>query len=177
MKKQIKAHEERNIKTKEDGPRENNNLPTFLLDRGKQNEAKALSTAVKERRKEKAGKFAVPLPSVRGIAEDEVFKVVKTGKTKRKGWKRMVTKATFVGEGFTRKPPKLERFIRPMALRFKKANVTHRTCLFWFLCSSFDFGYFSGAQSNFPVTDNRSKKESTIANVYIAGSYDQRDNN
>ena len=26
----------------------------------------------------------------------------------------MVTKVTFVGEGFTRKPPKYERFIRPM---------------------------------------------------------------
>jgi hypothetical protein len=26
----------------------------------------------------------------------------------------MVTKACFVGEGFTRKPPKYERFIRPM---------------------------------------------------------------
>jgi ribosomal protein S8E len=37
----------------------------------------------------------------------------------------MVTKVTFVGEGFTRKPPKYERFIRPMALRFKKAHVTH----------------------------------------------------
>ncbi|KAJ1507141.1 Ribosome biogenesis protein [Coelomomyces lativittatus] len=37
----------------------------------------------------------------------------------------MVTKVTFVGDGFTRKPPKYERFIRPMALRFKKANVTH----------------------------------------------------
>jgi len=36
-----------------------------------------------------------------------------------------VTKVTFVGEGFTRKPPKYERFIRPTALRFKKANVTH----------------------------------------------------
>lgn len=31
-----------------------------------------------------------------------------------KGWKRMVTKVTYVGEGFTRKPPKYERFIRPM---------------------------------------------------------------
>ena len=30
-----------------------------------------------------------------------------------------------MGEGFTRKPPKYERFIRPMALRFKKAHVTH----------------------------------------------------
>lgn len=37
----------------------------------------------------------------------------------------MVTKATFVGDGFTRKPPKYERFIRPMALRYKKAHVTH----------------------------------------------------
>lgn len=37
----------------------------------------------------------------------------------------MVTKATFVGDGFTRKPPKYERFVRPMALRYKKAHVTH----------------------------------------------------
>merc|ERR1711913_138916 len=32
---------------------------------------------------------------------------------------------TFVGENFTRKPPKFERFIRPMGLRMKKAHVTH----------------------------------------------------
>jgi ribosome biogenesis protein NSA2 len=53
----------------------------------------------------------------------------------------LVTKPCFVGEGFTRKPPKFERFIRPMvithllyrlpsflviqALRFTKAHVTH----------------------------------------------------
>jgi len=37
----------------------------------------------------------------------------------------MVTKVCFVGESFTRKPPKFERFIRPMGLRFKKAHVTH----------------------------------------------------
>jgi len=37
----------------------------------------------------------------------------------------MITKVTYVGDGFTRKPPKYERFIRPMALRFKKAHVTH----------------------------------------------------
>jgi ribosome biogenesis protein NSA2 len=37
----------------------------------------------------------------------------------------MVTKVTFVGESFTRTPPKYERFVRPMALRFKKAHVTH----------------------------------------------------
>lgn len=31
-----------------------------------------------------------------------------------KAWKRMVTKVCYVGEAFTRKPPKYERFIRPM---------------------------------------------------------------
>ena len=39
--------------------------------------------------------------------------------------KRVINKMTFVGDNFTRKPPKFERFIRPMALRMKKANVTH----------------------------------------------------
>lgn len=37
----------------------------------------------------------------------------------------MITKATFVGPSFTRKPPKYERFIRPTGLRFTKAHVTH----------------------------------------------------
>merc|ERR1719324_2211466 len=37
----------------------------------------------------------------------------------------MVTKVTYVGDTFTRKPPKYERFIRPSSLRFKKAHVTH----------------------------------------------------
>ena len=104
------------------------------------------------------------------MSEDEVFKVIKSGKRKKKQWKRMVNKATaspllaplppslppsaavhirrrasrpvpspplpspaappagqvsFVGESFTRKPPKFERFVRPAALRFKKAHVTH----------------------------------------------------
>jgi ribosome biogenesis protein NSA2 len=126
MKKTIKAHEERDVKAKDASALPEGALPTYLLDREGQNDAKALSSAIKQKRKEKAGKFAVPLPKVRGIAEDEMFKVLKSGKTRRKGWKRMVTKATFVGEDFTRKPPKLERFIRPTALRYKKANVTHR---------------------------------------------------
>jgi len=97
-----------------------------LLDREGQRDAKALSSSIKERRKDKAAKYSVPLPKVRGIAEEEMFKVIKTGSKKSKSWKRMVNKATFVGEGFTRKPVKMERFIRPMALRYKKANVTHR---------------------------------------------------
>lgn len=62
------------------------------------------------------------MPKVRAVSDAEAFKVVNTGKTRRKGWKRMVTKVTFVGESFTRKPAKFERFIRPMALRFKKVQ-------------------------------------------------------
>ncbi len=126
MKKTLKAHDERNVKQKDSSSAPEGALPTYLLDREGQKDAKALSTAIKEKRKDKAAKYAVPLPKVRGIAEDEAFKVMRTGKSKKKAWKRMVTKATFVGEGFTRKPVKMERFIRPMALRYKKANVTHR---------------------------------------------------
>jgi ribosomal protein S8E len=126
LKKTLKAHDERNVKQKDSSNVPEGALPTFLLDREGQKDAKALSTAIKQKRKDKAAKYAVPLPKVRGIAEDEMFKVMRTGKSKKKSWKRMVTKATFVGEGFTRKPVKMERFVRPMALRYKKANVTHR---------------------------------------------------
>jgi ribosome biogenesis protein NSA2 len=126
MKKTIKAHEEKSVKSA--GPSEPSStpLPGYLLDRSQPTQAKALSSAIKDRRKEKAAKFSVPLPKVRGIAEDEMFKVVKTGKkVGKKGWKRMITKPTFVGNDFTRRPVKYERFIRPMGLRYKKANVTH----------------------------------------------------
>ena len=34
-------------------------------------------------------------------------------------------KVCYVPDDFTRKMPKYERFIRPMAMRFKKAHVTH----------------------------------------------------
>ncbi|KAK7678379.1 Ribosome biogenesis protein [Cerrena zonata] len=107
MKKKIKAHQESKVKgpstPKQD---EGEALPTYLLD-------------------QKADKFSVPLPKVKGISEEEMFKVIKTGKSKSKSWKRMITKHTFVGEGFTRRPVKMERIIRPSALRQKKANVTH----------------------------------------------------
>ncbi|GHJ84843.1 hypothetical protein NliqN6_1245 [Naganishia liquefaciens] len=125
LKKTLKAHDERNVKSKDDGAVQEGALPAYLLDRENQRDAKALSTSIKERRKDKAAKYSVPLPKVRGISEEEMFKVLKTGQKKQKAWKRMVNKATFVGEGFTRKPVKMERFIRPMAMRYKKANVTH----------------------------------------------------
>ncbi|POW22083.1 hypothetical protein PSHT_01650 [Puccinia striiformis] len=93
MKKRIREHEKKDVKTKSTTDDGSGALPTYLLDREKENKAKALSSALKEKRKEKAGKYSVPLPKVRGIAEDEVFKVMKTGKRKQKAWKRMVTKA------------------------------------------------------------------------------------
>ena len=124
MKNTNAAHEERDVEHKRAGPA-GGALPAYLLDREETARAKVLSNTVKQKRKEKAGKWAVPLPKVRPIADDEMFAAIATGKRKAKSWKRMVTKATFVGDNFTRKPPKYERFIRPAAMRFKKAHVTH----------------------------------------------------
>lgn len=125
MKKTLKMHEERKTKQKAEDTVPKGVEPAYLLDRQEQTSAKVLSNMIKQKRKEKAGKWDVPLPKVKAVSEAEVFKVVKSGKSKRKAWKRMVTKVTYVGEGFTRKPAKFERFIRPMGLRFKKAHVTH----------------------------------------------------
>ena len=125
MKKRIKAQEEKNVKSSAPEEPSKTPLPQYLLDRSEATNAKALSSAIKDKRNEKAAKFAVPLPKVKGISEEEMFKVVNTGKkTHKKSWKRMITKPTFVGNDFTRRPVKYERFIRPMGLRYKKANVT-----------------------------------------------------
>jgi ribosome biogenesis protein NSA2 len=106
MKKQIKQHEQQNVKQTEPSTLEGA-VPAYLLDRAQEKNAKQLSSMVKQKRKEAAVRFSVPLPKVRGIAEDEVFKVLKTGKSKGKSWKRVITKPTFVGEGFTRRPVKV----------------------------------------------------------------------
>lgn len=151
-------------------------VPAYLLDREGTSRAKVLSNTVKQKRKEKAGKWAVPIPKVRSarqqagsgvfghcictarhtdslaprqhshpspkplslslyapplppqvkpVSDEEMFRSVITGKKRDKAWKRMVTKVCFVPPDFTRKAPKYERFIRPAALRFKKAHVTH----------------------------------------------------
>lgn len=125
MKKAINMHFENERKGVAEEDVKAGAVPAYLLDREQQTRSKVLSNSLKQKRKEKAGKWDVSLPKVRAIAEDEMFKVVKTGKRQKKQWKRMVTKVTYVGEGFTRNPPKYERFIRPMGLRFKKAHVTH----------------------------------------------------
>lgn len=124
MKKMIKAHEEKDATVKEkqntDGA-----IPAYLMDRDEVNRTKILSNMVKQKRKEKAGRFSLPIQKVKPMTEAEMFKVIKTGKRKRKAYKRMINKVCFVGDNFTRKPPKFERYIRPTGLRFKKAHVTH----------------------------------------------------
>lgn len=121
----IKKHEERTNKHATTDATPEGALPAYLLDREGVSRSKILSNTVKQKRKEKAGKWTVPVPKVQPIADAEMFRVLSTGKRKQNQWKRMITKVTFVGEGFTRKPPKYERFIRPTGLRFKKAHVTH----------------------------------------------------
>ena len=119
MAKTIKAHEEKNVvkSVKE-------MLPTYLLDRQLE-QGKILTNRLKQKRIEKQGKWDVHIPQVRSMPETEVFKVIQSGKRKKKMWKRMITKPTFVGSNFTRKAPKYERFIRPTGLRLTKAHVTH----------------------------------------------------
>lgn len=126
MRRKIRDHEVKSVterNTVEKGPK--NALPSFLMDRSDADRAKILSNSLKQKRKEKAGKWAVPIQKVKNVTEDEMLRAVTSGKRGKKQWKRMVNKVTFVGETFTRRMPKFERFIRPMGLRFKKAHVTH----------------------------------------------------
>lgn len=125
MRKTIKAHEEKDATAKDEKKKEDGAVPAYLLDRNEVNRTKVLSNMIKQKRKEKAGKWKVPIDKVKPMTEDEMFKIMRTGKRKAKAWKRVVNKVSFVGENFTRKPPKYERFIRPSGLRFKKAHVTH----------------------------------------------------
>ena len=125
MRKTIAMHNERTNTHKNDEAVAEGAVPAYLLDREGVSRAKVLSNTVKQKRKEKAGKWEVPIPKVKPVADDEMFKVMKSGKRGKKGWKRVVTKVTFTGEAFTRKNPKYERFIRPSGLRMKRANVTH----------------------------------------------------
>lgn len=84
MKQKIRAKEERKVKGAGEESESKEALPQYLLDRSKGNDAKALSSQIKDKRKEMAAKFSVPLPKVRGVAEEEVFKVVKTGRKTNK---------------------------------------------------------------------------------------------
>jgi ribosome biogenesis protein NSA2 len=63
MKKTIKMHEEKDAEVKV--TKDNDTaLPTYLLDRDQTNSSKILSNTIKQKRKEKAGKWQVPIPKV-----------------------------------------------------------------------------------------------------------------
>uniref|UniRef100_A0A0D9X2T9 Ribosome biogenesis protein NSA2 homolog n=1 Tax=Leersia perrieri TaxID=77586 RepID=A0A0D9X2T9_9ORYZ len=128
MKKTLKMHDESTSRQKADDVEEGA-IPPYLLDRDQTLRAKVLSNTLRQKRIEKACRWGVPLPKVifntnwSGLWLNK--KCSKFYELAREKWKRMVTKATFIGPGFTRKPLKYERFIRPTGLRFTKAHVTH----------------------------------------------------
>ncbi|KAH0484362.1 MAG: uncharacterized protein KVP18_001881 [Porospora cf. gigantea A] len=125
MKKKLKAYDEKSATQKEPDMVPEGAIPAYLLDREGVSRTKVLSNMVKQKRKEKAGKWTVPIPKVKAMSEDEMFNILRSGKRRNKAWKRVVNKICFVGDNFTRKNPKFERYIRPSGLRMKKANVTH----------------------------------------------------
>jgi ribosome biogenesis protein NSA2 len=92
MRKTIAEHNERGNKHANDDAVADGAVPAYLLDREGVSRAKVLSNTVKQKRKEKAGKWDVPIPKVKPVADDEMFKVLKSGKTQNKAWKRMVSR-------------------------------------------------------------------------------------
>ena len=79
MRKTISMHQEGSNKHANDDQNKGSTLPTYLLDRENVSRAKILSNTVKQKRKEKAGKWTVPIPKVKPIADDEMFRSMKSG--------------------------------------------------------------------------------------------------
>merc|ERR1719466_176707 len=84
MKKTLRIHDQKNTKQKDDDKTPEGTIPTYLVEREGHNRAKVLSNMIKQKRKEKAGKWSVPIPKVRAQSEADVFKVIQTGKRKKK---------------------------------------------------------------------------------------------
>jgi len=64
MRKTIAMHQEGSNKHANDDKNNDGTLPAYLLDRDEVSRAKILSNTVKQKRKEKAGKWTVPIPKV-----------------------------------------------------------------------------------------------------------------
>ncbi|POS82882.1 TGF beta-inducible nuclear protein-like protein 1, partial [Erysiphe pulchra] len=127
MKKQIKAHEERNVKSSAPNEPSSTPLPQYLLDRSNPTSAKALSSAIKNKRAEKAAKFSVHCLKFGVSLRKKCLRLSRQGKKQRRNhgsvWLLSPHLLALISQGT--RPVKYERFIRPMGLRYKKANVTH----------------------------------------------------
>ena len=64
MRKTLSMHNEGSNKHANDDPAPAGAVPAYLLDRETVSRAKVLSNTVKQKRKEKAGKWQVPIPKV-----------------------------------------------------------------------------------------------------------------
>ncbi|KAM0850586.1 hypothetical protein ACQ4PT_052978 [Festuca glaucescens] len=64
MKKTLKMHDESTTRNKVDDDVQEGAVPPYLLDRDQTIHAKVLSNTIKQKRKEKAGKWDVPLAKV-----------------------------------------------------------------------------------------------------------------
>ena len=89
----------------------------YLLDREGVSRAKVQAT-LSNKNVRKAGRWSVPLPKVRAMGTMRSSRCSRQASGRRR--REAHVSKVHVCEGFTRKPPKYERFIRPTGLRFKK---------------------------------------------------------
>jgi len=69
MKKTIRAHEQKDVKSAGENATPQEPLPQYLLDRTNPGSAKALSSAIKSKRAEKAARFSVPVSVLQKCTE------------------------------------------------------------------------------------------------------------
>lgn len=79
MRKTLAVQDERDVDHAAPDAAPKGALPAYLLDREGTSSAKVLSNSIKQKRKEKGGKWSVPLPRVRPVTDDEMFNTVVTG--------------------------------------------------------------------------------------------------
>lgn len=82
MKKTIRQQQQKDAKASPSDETPRGAVPSFLLDRQNVLRTKVLSNLIKQKRKEKAGKWQLPIPKVKALNEEEMFRVLKTGKRK-----------------------------------------------------------------------------------------------
>ena len=134
LKKTLAVHDEKDVEHG-DGAPPKGAVPAYLLDREGATRAKVLSNTVKQKRKEKAGKWAVPLPRVKPVTDDEMFKRCDGGGGRSMGVCRCVQRAAcgrarsgapapHADGGLVASPPNAPR--APTTSRHCDTQPTHR---------------------------------------------------